>query len=193
MIKKAYGGGAVMAIGAALLTAFLAHAAPPPLAGCYERVYDAPHLSAHKGQLVVRARLKIEAEDWPNAAGDAHSIIAAARLKVWVREKKLSFDSFGACWAKGDGLVCNASLSAAETDACETTADGVRDCRINWPEAAGSFRLAPRPGGILLTIPERIEIPETGGDSGPPFLYLSPSNKENRAFALKAVKGSTCK
>jgi hypothetical protein len=28
-------------------------AAEPPLAGCYESVYDTAHLTAHKGQLVV--------------------------------------------------------------------------------------------------------------------------------------------
>ena len=30
-----------------------------PLIGCYERVYDAAHLVAHKRQLVVRATLSV--------------------------------------------------------------------------------------------------------------------------------------
>jgi hypothetical protein len=191
MIRRARGLSTGLAL--ALWVASSAHgASTPPLAGCYERIYDAAHLARHRGQLVVRTRLEVEAGHFPNAAGDAHPMIASAKLAVWVRGKKLSFDSFGACWAKDDGLACNASLSASETDSCKTKADGVRDCRIDWPDAAGSFRLAPKADGILLTIPERIELSETGSDAGPPFLYLSPGNKENHAFILKAAAASIC-
>ena len=194
MSKGARGRRTGLAIGTALLAVSLARGAPAAsLAGCYERVYDAAHLARHKGQLVVRARLVVGTGIWPNDPGDPNPIIADAALEVWVRGSKLSFHSDGVCWAQGQGLVCNGSLSAAEVDACKTKADGVRDCRIDWPGAAGSFRLVPKPEGVLLTIPERLEVPETGPDGGPPFLYLSRGNAENHAFMLKSALASVCK
>src|SRR5262249_54983310 len=40
-----------------------------PLIGCYDRVYDAAHLAAHKGQLVARATLSVKSAppEWPGA------------------------------------------------------------------------------------------------------------------------------
>jgi hypothetical protein len=193
MSNRMFGQSVVVAIGLALLAATSAHgASAPPLAGCYERVYDKAHLAAHKGQLVVRARLVVGAGDLPSEPGKAKPMIAAATLTMWVRGAKQSFYSSGACWAESKGLLCNGSLSAAEMDECKTKADGVHDCRIYWPEAAGRFRISPRPSGVLVSIPDRLELPEVNSDSGP-FLYLSHSNAEHHDFLLKSAPASACK
>src|SRR5258708_21081222 len=89
-----------------VLAASTASAAEPPLAGCYQRVYDAAHLSAHKGQLVVRATIEIAETKAYNAP-----IIADASLRLWVRGKDKSFDSTGPCSAKGNSLTVAGSLS----------------------------------------------------------------------------------
>jgi hypothetical protein len=189
MLVKSFG----LAVGLALLATPAAHGAePPPLAGCYERVYDKAHLAAHKGQIVLRARLYVEAGDFQNEPGAAHPMLASATLNLWVRGAKHSFYSSGSCWAEGGGLLCNGSLSAAEVDACKTKADGVRNCRIYWPEAAGTFRIAPRSSGVVVNIPSRLELPENIDDEGL-FLYLSHSNTENHDFLLKSAPASACK
>jgi hypothetical protein len=193
MSGKVFGHLFVLATGLVLLAAPAAHGAePPPLAGCYERVYDNAHLAAHKGQMVVHARLVIDAGDFPSDSGEVRPMIAAANLTMWVRGAKQSFYSSGACWAEGKGLLCNGSLSAAEMDGCKTKADGVHDCRIYWPEAAGRFRISPRPSGVVVNIPGKLELSETDSDSGP-FLYLSHSNTENHDFLLKSAPASACK
>ena len=193
MSKRIFGQSVAFAVGFTLLAAPAAlGASPPPLAGCYERVYDKAHLAAHKGQLVVHARLAVEAGDFPSDPGQTHPMLANATLNVRVRGAKQTFHSIGACWADGKGLLCNGSLSAAETDACETKADGVRDCRIDWPEAAGTFRIAPKSSGVLVSIPGRLELPEATDGEGP-FLYLSHGNAENHAFMLTSAPASACK
>lgn len=51
-------------MGLAVSYSAIAQAAPPPLIGCYERVYDKAHLYAHKAQLVKRVTISItEAAD----------------------------------------------------------------------------------------------------------------------------------
>jgi hypothetical protein len=189
MIKQSI----VLATGLVLLVAPAAHGAEqPPLAGCYERAYDKAHLAAHKGQMVVHARLVIDAGDFPSDSGEVRPMIAAANLTMWVRGAKQSFYSSGACWAEGRGLLCNGSLSAAEMDECKTKADGVHDCRIYWPEAAGRFRISPRPSGVVVNIPGRLELPESSDDPES-YLYLSHSNTENHDFLLKSAPASACK
>jgi hypothetical protein len=193
MSRRNFGQSVGWTMGLALLAASLALGAePPPLAGCYERVYDKAHLAAHKGQLVVHARLVVGAGDYQNDPGEARPVVASAMLKMWVRGSKQTFQSDGACWAEGKGLLCNGSLSATETDACNTNADGVHDCRIDWPEAAGKFRIAPRPNGVVVNIPGRLELPNGNADDGP-YLYLSHSNTENHDFLLMSAPASTCK
>jgi hypothetical protein len=193
MSRRVFEQSAVCAIGLLLLATPAAQGSSlPPLAGCYERVYDKAHLAAHKGQIVVRARLAVEAGEFENKPGEAHPMIASATFILWVRGAEHNFQSFGACWAEGDGLMCNGSLSAAETDVCKTKADGVHDCRIYWPDAAGSFRIAPRPGAVVVSIPGRLELPVPDSDDGP-YLYLSHGNKENNAFKLNKVAASVCK
>jgi hypothetical protein len=161
-----------------VVTASIAGAAEPPLAGCYERVYDAAHLAAHKGQLVVGATISIAETKGFNAP-----IVADANLKLWVRGKTKSFESHGACTTKGDTLNCVGSLSAAEDTTCKSKRDGLRECRINSADAGG-FRVEGKPEGVLVSIPKRLELVQEPYDGGP-FLNLSSSNVENRAFLLK--------
>jgi hypothetical protein len=166
-----------MATASLVLAAGAAFAAEPPLAGCYERVYDAAHLSAHKGQLVVRATIAIT-----QTKGFDAPIVADAALKLWVRGKGKSFDSTGACTAKGDTLTCAGSLSAAEDTTCKSKADGLRQCRIDGGDAGG-FKVEGRPEGVLVSIPKRLELLQDPYDGGP-YLNFSSSNAENRAFLL---------
>jgi hypothetical protein len=152
-----------------------------PLAGCYERVYDAAHLAAHKDQLVTRLALSVGKTDAFDQTGP-HPFIADGVLKMWVRGKDKSFDSVGACWAESYGLLCNASLSAAEASTCRTKQDGLRQCRID-PGDAGSFKVEGKPDGVLISIPKRVELLQQPYDGGP-YLNFSASNFENRAFLL---------
>jgi hypothetical protein len=181
--------GAVLA--AVLAASGVEAAEAPPLAGCYERVYDAAHLSQHKGQLVVRATLLIEAETFGEQAGKANPIIASGVLKIWTRGRPQSFNSIGACWTEGNGLLCNGSLSAAETRTCKSKQDGVHECRID-AGYAGSFKVEGKPEGVLLSVHERLELAPAPYDGGP-FLYLSPTNAENHAFLLTKQTPEACK
>jgi hypothetical protein len=168
----------------AFLAASAACAAEVPLAGCYERVYDAAHLAAHKDQIVTRVTISIAKTDALEQTGP-HPFIADGVLNMWVRGKDKSFDSVGACWAESYGLFCNASLSAAEASMCRTKQDGLRQCRID-PGDAGSFKVDGKPDGVLISIPKRIELLQKPYD-GEPYLNFSASNSENRAFLLKKV------
>jgi hypothetical protein len=163
----------------------------PPLAGCYERVYDAAHLSQHNGQLVARATLLVEAETFGGQSGKANPIIASGVLKIWIRGRPQSFDSIGACWTTANGLLCDGSLSAAETPTCKSKRDGVHECRID-AGFAGSFKVEGKPEGVLLSIHERLELVPAPYDGGP-FLYFSPTNAENHAFLLTKQTPEACK
>lgn len=183
----------ILAGALAALLSPLAHAAETPLAGCYERIYDAGHLAAHRGQIIQRARVSIAGTSIAKSdAGDKQPLIAEATLRIWPRREKLSFDSLGVCWAEGADLVCNGSDSAAESDKCKSGKDGVRDCRIYDAAGSGSFRIAATANGVLVTIRERLELAQKPYD-GVPFLYLSPGNAENHAFFLPKVPDSNCK
>lgn len=179
---------------AALLAADCAGAVEaPPFAGCWERVYDAAHLAAHKDQLVVRVTLSVTAHALESAqpqTGPASPTIADAALKMWVRGHRMSFDSLGACDAAGDALSCGGSLSAAETDTCRSKRDGVRACRVD-PADAGAFRIERRPDGVVVSVDPRLELVPAPYD-GPVFLSLSAANREHRAFLLKPAPGA-CK
>ena len=139
----------------AILLASAAGAAEVPLAGCYERVYDAAHLSAHKGQLVVRAAITIEATKIGEQTDKDNPFVADGSLKIWVRGKKQSFDSIGACRADGGSLICEGSLSAAEAETCKSERDGVRQCRNE--SGPGSFKVEGKPDGVLVSIREQLE------------------------------------
>jgi hypothetical protein len=172
------------------LLATQANAGQLPLAGCYERVYDAAYLKAHQGQIVRRVRLAVGALSDPAMV---KPLVAEAPLTFWIAGMKPSFSTSGLCRKSGQGYSCAGSLSATEADACPNKADGVRDCRIEWPDAAGSFRIEPRPDGVLVSIPGRLEVPGPDANDGLPFLYLSASNAENHAFRLTSVPASRCK
>jgi hypothetical protein len=172
---------------AVVFMASAVNAAEAPLAGCYERVYDAAHLSAHKGQLVVRATIAIEATKFGEQADKTNPFVADGSLKLWVRGKKQSFDSIGACRADGSNLICEGSLSAAEAERCKSERDGVRQCRNE--SGPGSFKVEGKPDGVLVSIREQLELVPAPYDGGP-YLYFSPSNAENHAFLLKKT---TCK
>jgi hypothetical protein len=47
----------LVAMGIVLAAVIVGEAKTRPLVGCYERAYDAAHLAAHKGQLVVYGSL----------------------------------------------------------------------------------------------------------------------------------------
>lgn len=164
--------------------------AEAPLAGCYERVYDEAHLKAHRGQIVRHVRLKLGATSVPKSEGGDKPPIADAILQIWVGTGKTSFDSLGVCWTEDDGLICNGSDSAAETMVCKTKNDGVRDCRRD-DAREGRFRIAAKGERVLLTIVERLELPQTGSEVGP-YLYLSPDNAENHAFLLRPADRKAC-
>ncbi len=167
-------------------------AAEAPAPGCYERVYDAGHLGAHPGQLVVRATVLIKPLEADTARTLGPPFTADAHLKMWVKGQKRSFDSFGACRPADGGLACEGSLSAAEADECKSRNDGVhRDCRIG-AATTGAFGVATKADGLMVTIQRRLELVPEPYDGGP-FLYLSPGNAENHAFALKAAPDSSCK
>ncbi len=159
-----------------------------PLSGCYERVYDAAWLSAHPGQIVRRVTLSVTKTSFPETPGETLKILADAQLVM--RTADAAFSTIGACYWDKLGLACDASLSAAETRLCKTKEDGVRNCRLSTGDP-GSFELAQKGAGLLLTIHERLELTdplETGA-----FLYLSPQNTENRAFLLKPAPEAVCR
>lgn len=179
-----------LALSAVLAVPAADAATQPPLAGCYQRVYDAAHLAAHKRQLVVRVALEVAGtKAWPETT-KVRPFIADGSLKIWIRGRKQSFDLGGACWADGDGLMCQGSLSAAEANSCKSKRDGVHDCRIHAGNP-GFFRVAAQGQDVLITIRQRLELAPAPYDDGP-FLYLSPTNAENHAFLLKATPGG-CK
>jgi len=164
-----------------------AQAEPLPSLGCYARAYDTAHLSAHKKQIVDKAWLSIETrKDTP-----PYPFSATLQFSTKGRAKR-TFSTFGACKADGGGLLCNASLSAEETDLCKSKSDGVHHCRIGYSES-GSFRIAAQPEGVLVSVVERLEMPgpDAGGRSS--YLYLSPDNAENHAFLLQPAEAKACK
>lgn len=183
----------VLVLAAALaVSAGGARAQSAPFEGCYERVYDDDHMKTHRGQIVRRVKVKIGASAFGKPEpGDKTPIVADAAVMIWVGKRKTSFDSLGACWTEGDTLLCNASLSAAEIDACRKKTDGIHECRIDSSNA-GSFKIERKPEGLLLSVRERWELPQAASDVGP-YLYLSPSNRENHDFLVKTAPAETCK
>jgi hypothetical protein len=170
-----------------VLATIAAQAEPLPSLGCYARAYDKAHLSAHKSQIVDRAWLSIETRK------DTPPYPFAATLQFSTKEPdRATFSTFGACKEERGALLCNASLSAEETDLCKSKKDGVRHCRIDY-ENSGSFRIATAPEGVLVTVVERLEMPGPDDSRRASYLYLSPENAENRAFLLQSADPKACK
>ena len=63
-------------------------------------------------------------------------------------------------------------------------------CRIG-AATTGAFGVVVRSDGLMVTILRRLELVHEPYDGGP-FLYLSPGNAENHAFALKPAPESAC-
>jgi hypothetical protein len=164
-----------------------------PYPGCYERVYDAARLAAHPGQLVTRATVLVKPIDAATKAALGPSRELDAILRFWVRGQKQSFDSHGSCRSANGGLTCAGSVSAAEDDECKTDRDGVRtNCRIISAANDGAFGVTTQSDGLMVKILRRLELVTAPYDGGP-FLYLSPGNTENHAFALKPASDQACK
>ncbi|CCJ08710.1 hypothetical protein [Methylocystis sp. SC2] len=174
------------AIFASVLATVAARAEPLPSLGCYARAYDKAHLSAHKRQIVDKARLSIETrKDTP-----PYPYLATLQFSTKGRGGA-TFSTFGACKADHGALLCNASLSAEETDLCKTRNDGVRHCRIGY-DKSGVFRIAAQPEGVLVTVVERLEMPGPDAGGRASYLYLSPNNAENRAFLVPPAAAKAC-
>jgi hypothetical protein len=167
-------------------------AAEVPAPGCYERVYDVAHLAAHPAQLVVRATVLIKPPDAAEAAALGAARAARADLRIWLKGQKPSFDSLGACRVANGGLSCEGSVSAAEADGCKTDRDGVhRNCRIIRAANTAAFGIVAKSDGLVVTMLRQLELVQAPHDGGP-FLYLSPGNVENHAFALKPAPEAAC-
>ncbi len=159
-----------------------------PLAGCYERSFDAAWLKAHPGQIVRRATLLVTKTSVPETPGEKESILADAMLVLWTGEN--AFSTIGACYWDKLGLACNASLSAVKAPLCKTGEDGPRACRLP-DDNPGVFEIALKNAGLMMMIRERLEL---GGPTGErSFLYLSPDNSENRAFLLQPAPEAACR
>lgn len=159
-----------------------------PLAGCYERVYDAVWLKAHRGQIVRRATLLVTKTTVPETPGEARPILADGLLVM--RAGETPFSTIGACYWDKLGLTCNASLSAVKAPLCKTKEDGLRSCRLSENDPGG-FEIAQKSAGLMLTVRERLEL-QGPADRGS-FLYLSPDNVENRAFLLQPAPEAACR
>lgn len=180
----------IAALSGSAIPATAAESLPQP--ACYERVYDAAHLAAHNGQFAVRARVEIVPpfDEQLEDKATTTPIVANADFRVWVRGRKLRFESYGACTAHAGALACGGSVSAAEDDFCGHNKPGVHDCRVDDSDA-GNFKIEVRPEGILLTIVKRLELLYEGSDSGP-YLNLVEGDAENHAFLLTRT-GDVCK
>lgn len=183
--------------GSSVLTVALAMIAGPafaadrlPANGCYERLYDAAHLKAHKGHFVLRARVEIVVPFDEQLKATSTTIAANADFRVWVRGRKKRFESYGACTAQTGALACGGSVSAAEDDFCDHNNPGVHDCRVHDADA-GDFKIEVQPEGVLLTIVKRLELLYEGSDTGP-YLNLVESDAENHSFLLVRT-GDVCR
>lgn len=174
---------------AAMLAVFVttAAAAPAPSPGCYMRAYEAAHLAAHRGQIIDRITAEVSPREEPASAPFSVSMLLSVKGYA-----KSDFATLGACWEEGDGLLCNASLSAEERGLCKRKNDGVHACRIDYGES-GKFRVTPTPEGILVSVAERLELSGKDDREGGDYLYLSPGNVENHAFLLKPAPAEACK
>jgi hypothetical protein len=56
----------------------------------------------------------------------------------------------------------------------------------------GTFGVVARSDGLTVTILRRLELVQEPYDGGP-FLYLSPGNAENHAFAPQPAPEEVCK
>jgi hypothetical protein len=178
-----------------LTAAYLGSGAPAgyaeeivPLAGCYTRAYDENWLKAHRRQIIRRVKLLVTRTSVPETPGEAKPILADAMLIMTTGET--AYSTIGACYWDKLGLVCNASLSATKAPSCKTGEDGPRDCRIS-PGDPGSFEIAQKTSGLVVSIRERLEL--GGPFEQRSFLYLSPDNQQNHSFLLQQASEADCR
>jgi hypothetical protein len=110
-----------------------------------------------------------------------------------VHPRRFRGSAAATCKTANGGLVCVGSVSAAEDDECKSDRDGVRNnCRIISAANDGAFSVATQSDGLMVKIVRWLELVSAPYDGGP-FLYLSPGNAENHAFALKPAPDQACK
>lgn len=159
-----------------------------PLAGCYERVFDAAWMRAHHGQSVQRITLLVTQPAAPETPGETRPILADALLVMWVKDE--GFSTIGACAWEKTGLACAASLSERRASTCKSGADGLRDCRMPAGDA-GAFDLSQKSAGLTFTVKERLEL--AGPLDGQKFLYINADNPDHRTFVLQPAPAAACR
>ncbi len=159
-----------------------------PLAGCYERVFDAAWMKNHRGQSVQRITLLVTKPTAPETPGEAQPILADALLVMWVKDE--GFSTIGACAWEKTGLACAASLSERRAPTCKSGADGLRDCRMPAGEA-GAFELVQKSSGLTFSVQQRLEL--AGPLDGQKFLYINADNPDHRSFVLQPAPPSACR
>ncbi len=158
-----------------------------PLAGCYERSFDAAWMKAHRGQSVSRVTLLVTKATAPETPGESRRILADALLVMWVKDE--GFSTIGACSWEKTGLACAASLSERRAPVCRSGADGLRNCRLPAGDA-GVFELSQGASALTFTVNERLEL--AGPLDGQSFFYINADNPDHRSFALKPAPASSC-
>jgi hypothetical protein len=166
----------------ALIAAFATPAFGAPLlpaGSCYERVYDESHLAAHPGQIVRRIEI------WPEDGSQM-------ALRLWIKGRSAAFEGDGTCEEKGETLICEPALSAADENICKGKRNGFTDCRREIGGGAGVYVISKRAEGIVASVSETLELLQVQTDTGP-YVYLSPKDAENSSFLLKPAPRASCK
>jgi hypothetical protein len=153
------------------LLAFAAAFAPsaPSLAadvwsGCYQKVYDAPHMAAHRGQTVTSLTVQLTPmkpePPWASSAS----------LTFTLKGHTAKYLDGGDCSTAKDGLFCG------------------------MDEDAGALTLARSGADLVVTITQDMRLDRAGQASdestGP---LIKASNREDRTFLLHPVAAGVCK
>jgi len=146
-----------------------AREAPNPLLGCWNRVYDAVHLSKHPGQKVLAITLSMGAREGAsdNAPGNY-----LAKITVLLRDKPDTYSNL-------DGARCVASEGNLS---CFT--DGFFVGKFSLEPAGKNMKLALHGTDEHLAL-----VP--GVDLGS-FILLSPDNPEDALFLLNPAPPKSC-
>jgi hypothetical protein len=159
-----------------------------PLAGCYERVFDAAWMKAHPSQSVSRVALLVAKPTAPETPGESRPILADAMLVMWVKDA--AYTTIGACAWEKTGLSCAASLSERRAPTCRSGADGLRDCRLPAGDP-GVFELAQKGSDLTLTVRERLEL--AGPLDSQSFFYINADNAAEAALTLQPAPAAACR
>jgi hypothetical protein len=159
-----------------------------PLAGCYERIFDAAWMKAHRNQSVARVTLLVTKPAAPETPGEPRPILADALLAMWVKDT--AYTTIGACAWEKTGLSCAASLSERRAPTCRSGEDGLRDCRLPAGDT-GAFELAQKGAGLTLTVRERLEL--AGPLDSQSFFYINADNAFQAALTLQPAPAAACR